>query len=121
MKNILIVDDQNTIRSMLKDEISKIKNVAVIEAVNGNEALGKAKVAKPALILLDIEMPRKNGLETLKELKEFPRTKDIPVIIISAHLNEDNKNKATELGAEKYIDKENIKEINFVDLVKKYL
>jgi CheY-like chemotaxis protein len=121
MKKILIVDDQNTIRSILKEQLAAIEDIAVIEAVNGNQAMGKAKVAKPALILLDLIMPKKDGFETIKELKEYPGTKDIPIIVVSAYSEKENINKAMELGATKFIDKEELNNIDFVSLAKGYL
>lgn len=121
MKKILIVDDQNFIRTILKKQLEAIEDVAVIEAANGNEALGKAKVANPSLILLDLIMPNKDGFEALKELKENPKTKDIPVVIVTAVADEESLTKIKQLGAEEIVNKSDMDKTDFVGLVKKYL
>lgn len=121
MKKILIVDDQDTIRSIIKENLQEIENTVIVEAANGNQALGKAKVIDPALILLDIVMPNKDGFETIKELKENPVTKNIPIIVISSHAEKENVDKAIKLGAEKLIDKNELNNINLAELVKNYL
>ena len=121
MKKILIVDDQSFIRTVLKGQLEKIEDLAVVEAANGNEAMGKAKVSKPDLILLDIVMPRKDGLQVLEDLKSNPSTQNIPVIVVSSHSEKEKMDKAMELGAKKFIDKANMNTIDFAELVKQYI
>ena len=121
MKKILIVDDQSFIRELLKGKLEQIEEISMIEATNGNEALGKAKVTLPDLILMDIVMPNKDGLEALKELKEYDKTQNIPVIIVTSHAEEEKRQKAIQLGAASFIDKADLSHIDLVALVKGYL
>ncbi|NEP07483.1 MAG: response regulator, partial [Okeania sp. SIO4D6] len=83
---ILIVDDQlsnlKILATLLKDNNYKVK-----KAIDGESALISIETDTPDLILLDIKMPDLNGYEVCERLKEHPKTKDVPVIFISA-LNE---------------------------------
>ena len=70
-KRILICDDAAFMRNILKNILVKEADYEVVgEAENGNEAVNKAKVLNPDLILMDITMPEKNGLDALKEIRE---------------------------------------------------
>lgn len=121
MKKILIVDDQSFIRTILKQQLEQLDQVVTMEAANGNEAVGKAKVAKPDLILLDIVMPSKDGFQVLQELKDDVELRSIPVVIISSHADEEKVAKAKQLGAREFIDKMTLNDIDFVGLVKRYI
>lgn len=120
MKKVLIVDDQSFIRTMLKSQLSQLE-LDIVEASNGNEALGKAKVTHPDLILLDIVMPNKDGIVALQELKAYDGTKNIPVIVVSSHSDDEKVKAVMDAGAEKFIDKAKLRETDFVELVKSYL
>ncbi|MBP7563040.1 MAG: response regulator, partial [Candidatus Cloacimonetes bacterium] len=82
MIKVLVVDDTVIYRKILKDVVSEIDNTEVIgTAPNGDLALRKMEVDKPDLVLLDVEMPVKDGLETLVEIKaKYP---EIGVIMVS--------------------------------------
>lgn len=121
MKKILIVDDQLFIREVFKHQLDELTGFNVIEAANGNEAVGKAKVFKPDLILMDIVMPKKDGLQALEELKNNPSTKDIPVIIITSHADEEKRQKARDLGVSDFIDKADLRQIDLGQLLSHYL
>ncbi len=82
MSVILIAEDDLALQSALRDTIRK-KGYEVIVANNGQEALDAVSVQKPDLILLDIMMPVKDGLETLEQLKSDPETRAIPVLILT--------------------------------------
>ena len=80
-------------------------DVEVITAVNGQEGIEKAEKEKPDLILLDATMPVMDGIEALAALKANPATKDIPVVMLGADFGKDNVERATQLGALKFISK----------------
>ena len=80
-------------------------DIEVITAVNGQEGIEKAEKEKPDLILLDATMPVMDGIEVLAALKANPATKDIPVVMLSADFGKDNAERATQLGALKFISK----------------
>jgi len=121
VKKILIVDDQSFIREVFRTQIELLENVGVVEAADGNQAMGKVLVTKPDLILLDIVMPNKDGFEVLRELHDNPDTREIPVIIISSHADDDKISAAKELGAREFIDKAQLNNIDFNGLISKYI
>lgn len=90
---------------MVVTKTLKPLNVEVLTAVNGQEGIEKAEKEKPDLILLDATMPVMDGIEALASLKANPATKDIPVLMLSADSGKDNVERATQLGALKFITK----------------
>lgn len=103
-KVILLVDDDLTLREMYEERL-KAEGLEIIQASNGEEAISKAKSNKPSIILLDIMMPKINGFDVLKELKANPDTKDIPVIVLTALIQDVDKEQGKKLGATDYIVK----------------
>ena len=106
--NILIVDDDPLIIRMYQKKLST-DGYTVATAFNGEEAMIEVLKQKPDLILLDVMMPKMNGVDTLKALKEKPETKDIPVIFLT-NLGDSQEDivKAKELGALDYLVKAEI-------------
>ncbi|MEM8675246.1 MAG: response regulator [Cyanobacteria bacterium P01_G01_bin.67] len=104
LKNILIVDDTPQNLHLLVDILTKY-DYKVRPVPNGKLALSAAEISPPDLILLDIMMPGLNGYDVCKQLKSNPRTKDIPVIFISAVDEAVDKVKAFALGGVDYISK----------------
>ncbi|MBU3916270.1 response regulator, partial [bacterium] len=94
---VLIVDDILANLSLLKKILRK-SNIEVILAENGLEAYEKAKENQPNLIIMDIMMPVMDGVEATKKLKNEHKTKDIPVIGLTAYVEEGNKSKLYEIG-----------------------
>ncbi len=82
MKKILVVDDEESIRFLYKEELEE-EGYIVECAKNGEEALEKLMVFKPDLISLDIKMPVMDGIETLKQIREKER--HLPIILCSAY------------------------------------
>lgn len=84
MAKVLVADDSTL---LLKIAISHLQkgNHTVFTAVNGREAVDKARAEKPDIIFLDAEMPEMDGLEACKTLKGDPSTKDIPVYMYTGH------------------------------------
>lgn len=83
MEHILIVDDSLDNRNLLK-VILKKQGYALMEAENGEEALQTARESQPDLILLDIVMPGKDGYTICTELQADTKTRDVPIIFLSA-------------------------------------
>jgi two-component system alkaline phosphatase synthesis response regulator PhoP len=102
-KKILIADDEPTIRLTVTRMLDK--DYIVLEATNGEEAVGIAKGQKPDIILMDLMMPKTDGYTACSEIKADQATKMIPVIILTAVGHEFNKKFAMEMGAEGYITK----------------
>lgn len=82
--SVLIVDDDAAIRLLLQTTLEQMLGVRVDTAEDGLQALHKVGRQRPALILLDLMMPAVDGLEVLRRLRADPKTRDIPVIVLSA-------------------------------------
>ena len=102
--HILIVDD-TPVNILLVEEILRSQNYRVSTARNGIEALSRVYQSQPDLILLDIMMPRLDGFETCRELKNSSETKDIPIIFLTAKTAPEDIVKGLELGGVDYISK----------------
>jgi len=100
-KNILVVDDENHIRELLRQELES-RNYNVIEAQNGLDALRKIKTRPPDLIVLDIMMPKMNGFDIIRLLRDDPLTANIPLIVLSIV---EDKNRGYSLGVDRYFHK----------------
>ena len=117
---LLIVEDEEILIKVLKEKFEKEKFTVAL-ATDGEAALQAAKSFKPDLILLDIILPKKDGLQVLKELKANPELRSIPVIMAS-NLGEDEKIKtALSLGAVDYLVKTQHPINEVVEKVKGYL
>jgi adenylate cyclase len=101
---ILIVDDEPYNIDYLEQELEDLQ-YDTISAVNGQEALNKVATESPDVVLLDIMMPIMDGFEVLSRLKADRKTRDIPVIVISAMDDMGSTVQGIELGAEDYLPK----------------
>jgi diguanylate cyclase (GGDEF)-like protein len=101
--SLLIVDDDNISVKVLVDILSS--EYTIYTAINGQNAIEKAKEYKPDLILLDIMMPDIDGYHTLSELKKDEETYRIPVIFLTALDSDEDEEKALSLNASDYITK----------------
>lgn len=105
MLRILVVDDHEVVRKGLtKVLVETLQPVNVDEAGNGQEAVGKVRKGEYDLVVLDIKMPGKSGLDALKEIKQH-RPK-LPVLILSMHPEEQFAIRAIRAGASGYLTKE---------------
>lgn len=104
MIKVLVVDDSSFMRQMFKKTINKEDGLKVIDtAQNGVQALEKIKQNRPDVITLDIDMPIKNGIKTLKEIMTM--NNPVPIIMVSAVSDRDTVMKALEIGAFDFIPK----------------
>ena len=104
-KKILIIDDEKGICDVVKKGLEKMGDFSVNVAMNGKDGVRTAKKLRPDLILLDIRMPGIDGIEVLKRLKENESTIAIPVIMLSAVLDESTKLECARLYDEIYLEK----------------
>jgi len=105
-KKCLIVED-NKINMFLAKTLVKriISNCTIIEAKDGNEAIDKCKNEKPDFILMDIQMPNKNGYEATYEIRQLKEYKKIPIIALTAGIMIGDKEKCLESGMNDYLSK----------------
>lgn len=103
-KTILVIDDSTT-NVVLLQAVLNNKGYEIHTAMNVKEAYSVMQKKLPQLILLDLLMPRINGFEFLQELKNDNSKKHIPVIVISALTENENIEKAYELGAVEFVKK----------------
>ena len=115
MAKILMVDDDKMLIDLYKERLN-LAGFEVEIARNGEEGLAKVHEFQPDLVMMDIMMPKVNGYEALASIKSDPKTKDIPVIMLSALMRDTNKSKALEAGAEDFIIKS---EVMPIDIIKK--
>lgn len=106
MKRILIVDDEVELQNLLSVYITEKTEYKVYTAEDGEIALDQMKNTVPDLIILDVMLPRINGIAFLKDLRKMEETKDIPVILMSGIMvDEGFKEEGFILGAVDYIEK----------------
>ncbi len=103
-EKILIVDDEKDIVKMLDYNLQK-EGFKTTLAYDGEEALDKAAVNQPDLIILDLMLPGLDGLEVCKTLKKEQKTSNIPIIMLTAKSQETDKIVGLELGADDYVTK----------------
>ena len=104
VKKILIADDEPDILEILKFNLEK-EGYLVSTAKNGVEAIEKAKIIHPDLIILDIMMPLKNGIETCQQLRIMPEFKNTLIIFLTAISDDTTEVKGLETGADDFIKK----------------
>jgi len=100
---LLVVDDEEEIRLNLRELFAP--DYEVHEAVDGVEALEKARTIKPDLILLDLRLPRLDGYQVCQRLKGDPATAQIPIIMETALIETPQKVRGIEYGADDYVTK----------------
>jgi len=104
-KKILIIDDEKDFCYFLKANLQLISNYQVLISTKAKKGIKAARKEKPDLILLDILMPRIDGFEVLKRLKESEKTLHIPVIMLTAKNENESRMKASGLYSDDYIVK----------------
>src|SRR6187551_3686324 len=102
---ILIVEDEPDVVDMLTLNLRKAGGFTVSTAADGAAGLRKAREDPPALIILDLMLPKMPGLEVCKVLKHDPATKHIPIIMLTAKAEEIDRIVGLEFGADDYVTK----------------
>lgn len=104
MASILAVDDSASMRQMVTFTLKKA-GFEVIEASDGNEALTVARSRKVNLVLTDVNMPNKDGITLIKELRALPDYKFIPMLMLTTESADDKKREGKSAGATGWIVK----------------
>jgi DNA-binding response OmpR family regulator len=103
-RKVLIVDDEEVIRKFLRIHLDKL-GYEVMEAADGEQAIEQLGKDDFDLLICDILMPKKDGWEVIKEAKSNPKTKNIPVIVLTAKNKDSDMFKGYDLGASYYMSK----------------
>jgi DNA-binding response OmpR family regulator len=119
MPKILIIEDEKMLAQMYKEKLEK-ENFKVHLAFDSREGINLAKKEKPDLILLDILLPKENGISFLKSQRSDPEISSIPVIVISNYDNPKIKEEAIKLGAKGYLLKTDYTPKQLVEKIKDY-
>jgi len=101
---VLIVEDDLKNLKLLRD-LLQVSGYSTLEAKDGKQGIEMAKAHKPALILMDIQIPIMDGLEAAKILKADPETKDIPIIALTSHAMKGDEERVRKSGCDGYMSK----------------
>ena len=103
-KKLLLVEDDITLRDLYAARFG-IENYELAVATDGESGLAMAQEIIPDCMLLDLRIPKLNGFEVLRRLKENPKTKKIPVIVLTALSGDEDRRKCMEAGAAAFLTK----------------
>jgi two-component system cell cycle response regulator DivK len=118
-KTILVVED-NELNMKLFHDLLEVQGYRIVQTGNGTEAYGLVKKERPDLIIMDIQLPEKSGLEVTRELKADPEIAHIPVIAVTAFAMRDDEQRIREAGCDDYLAKP-ISVTEFLEKVKRVL
>lgn len=117
---LLVAEDDQFYANLYRTKLEK-EGFSVVVASNGTETLELLKKHRPNLVILDLIMPETDGFEILKKLKKETWAKNVPVIVLSNLGQEEDINRAKELGAYKYVIKSNVSIHQMVESVEEAL
>ncbi len=120
MKKILLVEDEKILTDMYKEKLAQ-SGFEVVSAFSAEEGIELIKKEKIDLVVLDILLPKEDGLFFLREQKSNPEISSIPVVIFSNYDDADLKKQAKEFGAKAYLIKTNITPAELVKKIEEYL
>ena len=121
MAKVLLIVEDDPLMSRMYQKIFTFEKFTVETAANGEEGLEKARKLKPTVMLLDVMMPKMNGLQVLEKLKADPETKGIPIIMLTHLAGEKDAENAMMKGAVKYIIKSEFEPKQVVNMVKEII
>ena len=103
-QKVLVVDDNPGLRQLWSVWLS-LWNFLVVEAKDGIDAIDTALRERPALVLMDLAMPRLDGFAATRELKQHASTATIPVVVLTAHTTTEDRRRASEAGCAGFLGK----------------
>lgn len=119
-KRVLIIDDEESIQTVVQFGLEIAAGWAVMTASSGPEGIARAQIDKPDMILLDIMMPEMDGLTTFQELQQHPETRSIPIIFLTAKAQASEKRLFSNTGVNGIITKP-FNALELADQIKKIL
>lgn len=119
-QTILLIEDEPALRDIFSTKL-RMEGFDVIEAGDGVEGFAAAIERPPSLILLDVVLPIKDGFAVLKDLKDHPKTKEIPVVFLTNLGQDFEVRKGMSLGAKNFLTKANLTPASLVDEIRKII
>ena len=104
-RNVLVVDDDAFIRKLITTTLEDVAGVHLIEARDGEEAVKLAEREHPELVFLDVAMPRLDGIEACRRMRQDPEIADTPIIMLTASARSEDESRAADAGADRYLTK----------------
>jgi CheY-like chemotaxis protein len=101
---VLLCDDEEVLRQLVRATLDN-GEYEIVEAADGDESLELARSIRPDLIVLDMMMPARSGLEVLRELRQDPALSRTPVIMLTARARQADQDEAAAAGADRYLAK----------------
>jgi len=101
---VLLCDDESVLRTLVRATLES-DDYSIVEASDGEESLELARRFRPHIIVLDMMMPGRSGLDVLRELRSDPELADIPVVMLTARARPADRDTALEAGADRYLAK----------------
>jgi CheY-like chemotaxis protein len=105
VKKILLADDEPAVRRLVTATLADESRYQILEAGDGVEALNIARAERPALLLLDVNMPELDGFEVCRALKADPATRDIVVVMLTALAQPTDRERGLAAGADGFFTK----------------
>jgi CheY-like chemotaxis protein len=105
MKRVLVIDDDDDIRMLVRLSLQRVGGLEVIEAANGREGVELARAERPDAILLDVMMPEMDGPSAVRELRASPETAAIPVVLLTAKVQARDRERFAQLPIQGTIPK----------------
>ena len=104
-RTILIVDDDPSIRRLIATTLEDVSGYRMSEAGDGQEAIERARDVLPAIVFLDIDMPRLNGIETCRRLRSEPGTAGTTIVMLTGDSDDEAEKEARAAGADLFLTK----------------
>ena len=101
---ILVVDDDGSARALIRTAL-ELDGYTVCEAAAADEGLSAVRESRPDLVILDLSLPGRQGLDVLIDLRDDPALHSIPVVVLTATADEGTEQRARDLGASSYVAK----------------
>ncbi|MBD3213383.1 MAG: response regulator [Candidatus Lokiarchaeota archaeon] len=120
MKNVYIVEDDSKNMKLFRAILNKLPDVSLFTGEEGDSGLELIKNGNPDLIILDIRLPKMNGIEICKELRKIERFQNVPIIAVTAYAMKGDEERILEAGFDEYIEKP-IRVKKFKETINRYL
>jgi two-component system, cell cycle response regulator DivK len=103
-QRILVVEDNERNLKLIRD-VLQFAGYEIVEATSGEQGVALAQDCEPDLVLMDLQLPQMDGTEALRLLRESPRTRDVPVVAVTAFARREDRERAFGAGFDGYLQK----------------